>query len=94
LMATLPLLQSLKVSIRGGTVGTVVTDRMFEPWGRHSRLRYLTVDDIHETDLPRLRKLCEHMPCIRHCRILSQKAAGATHPRSAPSSETSSLVNK
>ncbi|KAJ1666827.1 hypothetical protein IW140_002518 [Coemansia sp. RSA 1813] len=92
LMATLPLLQSLKVSIRSGTVGTVVTDRMFEPWGRHSRLRYLTVDDIHEADLPRLRKLCEHMPCIRHCRILSQKSAA--HPRSSPSSETSSLANK
>ncbi|KAJ2042216.1 hypothetical protein GGI08_007789 [Coemansia sp. S2] len=46
---------------------------MFEPWGRHSRLRYLTIDDIHEVDLPRLRKLCEYMPLIRHCRIISQK---------------------
>ncbi|KAI9500284.1 hypothetical protein GGI25_001126 [Coemansia spiralis] len=89
LLSTLPQLQSLKVCIRSGTVGTVITSHMFEPWGRHSRLRHLTIDDIHEADLPRLRKLCEYMPCIRHCRILSQKTT--VHPRSSPSSETSSL---
>ncbi|KAI8322964.1 hypothetical protein GQ54DRAFT_328082 [Martensiomyces pterosporus] len=55
LLSTLPLLHSLKL----GTVGTVITSHMFEPWGRHSRLRHLIIDDIHESDLPRLRKLCD-----------------------------------
>ncbi|KAJ2702180.1 hypothetical protein H4218_000982 [Coemansia sp. IMI 209128] len=73
LLSTLPQINSLKVCIRSGAVGTVITSHMFEPWGRHSRLRYLTIDDIHEADLPRLRKLCEYMPLIRHCRIVSQK---------------------
>ncbi|KAJ1893818.1 hypothetical protein LPJ66_005538, partial [Kickxella alabastrina] len=72
LLSTLRHLHSLKVCIRSGTSGTVVTAHMFEPWGRHSMLRYLTIDDMHEADLPRLRKLCEYMPFIRHCRIVGQ----------------------
>ncbi|KAJ1948177.1 hypothetical protein EC988_005279 [Linderina pennispora] len=86
LLATLPNLHSLKVCVRGGAVGTTITPGMFEPWGRHSMLRYLIVDDIQEADLPHLRKLCEFMPHIRHCRIASKNAlpesfrAGSTLP--------------
>ncbi|KAJ2378660.1 hypothetical protein IW150_000663 [Coemansia sp. RSA 2607] len=105
LLSTLPHLHSLKVCVRSGTVGTVVTSHMFEPWGRHSMLRHLTVDDIQEADLPRLRKLCEYMPSIRHCRIVNQKpttvaadSTGATAPqnnnnkrRNASSSSSSQM---
>lgn len=73
LLSTLPFINSLKVSIRGGSVGTVITSHMFEPWGRHSCLRFLTIDDINEGDLPHLRKLCEYMPLIKQCRIMRQK---------------------
>ncbi|KAJ2123567.1 hypothetical protein GGH12_002203 [Coemansia sp. RSA 1822] len=73
LLSTLPRLANLKTSIRTATVGTVIASRMFEPWGRHSRLRSLVVDDISEADLPKLRQFCEFMPCIRNCRITSQK---------------------
>ncbi|KAJ2603179.1 hypothetical protein GGF40_000807 [Coemansia sp. RSA 1286] len=95
LLSTLPRLNSLKVCIRSGTVGTVVTSHMFEPWGRHSLLRYLTVDDIQDADLPRLRKLCEYMPSIRHCRIVSQKphADGNAQPRQPPLSSAASLAS-
>ncbi|KAJ1958895.1 hypothetical protein GGI12_004628 [Dipsacomyces acuminosporus] len=81
LLSTLPQLHSLKLCIRSGTSGTVITSHMFEPWGRHSRLRYLVVDDIQESDLPHLRKLCEFMPSIKHCRISSQKAAQEQSPQ-------------
>ncbi|KAJ2307166.1 hypothetical protein H4S02_002888 [Coemansia sp. RSA 2611] len=73
LLSTLPRLANLKVCIRASTVGTIITPRMFEPWGRHSRLRSLVIDDIGEADLPRLRQFCEFMPGIRNCRIVSQK---------------------
>ncbi|KAJ1798845.1 hypothetical protein LPJ77_006395, partial [Coemansia sp. RSA 2523] len=73
LLSTLPRLANLKTSIRTSTVGTVIAQRMFEPWGRHSRLRSLVVDDISEADLPKLRQFCEFMPCIRNCRITSRK---------------------
>ncbi|KAJ2805086.1 hypothetical protein H4R21_001396, partial [Coemansia helicoidea] len=80
LLATLPRVTALKVCIRAGTVGTTVTAQMFEPWGRHSRLRSLVIGDIHEADLPHLRRLCELMPCIRNCRIVSQR--DLSHARS------------
>ncbi|KAJ2691496.1 hypothetical protein H4R19_006353, partial [Coemansia spiralis] len=80
LLATLPRVSTLKVCIRAGTVGTTVTSQMFEPWGRHSRLRSLIIDDIHEADLLHLRRLCEFMPCIRSCRIVSQR--DLSHARS------------
>ncbi|KAJ1734419.1 hypothetical protein LPJ72_002363 [Coemansia sp. Benny D160-2] len=105
LMATLPQLLALKVSIRAAAVGTVVTARMFEPWGRHCRLRALTIDDIHDADIARLRQLCEHMPSIRHCRVLSQSQSLSQNlslglglsikASTAPSlSETSSLATR
>ncbi|KAJ2083193.1 hypothetical protein H4R24_001023 [Coemansia sp. RSA 988] len=94
LLSTLPKLVSLKVCIRTSAVGTVITRHMFEPWGRHCCLRNLIIDDIHEADLPRLRLLCEFMPCIRNCRIVSQRSPIAQGSRPPSIAETSSLISK
>ncbi|KAJ2782137.1 hypothetical protein H4R18_002460 [Coemansia javaensis] len=84
LLSTMPRLATLKVCIRAGTVGTTITKLMFEPWGRHCRLRTLVVDDIHEADLPHLRRLCELLPCIRSCRIVSQRGASSSRSELRP----------
>ncbi|KAI9469536.1 hypothetical protein LPJ55_002040 [Coemansia sp. RSA 990] len=96
LLSTMPRLSSLKVSIRTGAVGATITARMFEPWGRHSRLRSLVVDDINEADLPRLRQFCEFMPCIRSCRITSQKEFSivSDHPSKPPQTTVPSSIKE
>ncbi|KAJ2850753.1 hypothetical protein IWW36_001648 [Coemansia brasiliensis] len=92
LLSTMPRLSSLKVSIRTGAVGATITARMFEPWGRHSRLRSLVIDDINEADLPRLRQFCEFMPCIRSCRITSQKELSIVNDHSTASKPLQNTV--